>query len=450
MTDSDEIHFTGIDCGRFVELVERQWADERPMTEEDRSFYTYHKNTCVECAEFDGMLSVFQDTTSETEITESSVDTIRKIVERKFAAAERRRYWIIAVAASVALGLSVVIAAALFERGASSTTAPFSLAEGSVIIEGHAIEVGEKFSFEKEHADIPIDTLIEIPDRLYIAMAEGAKIDHVEQSNTLLRLSLETGRIAVHLVPGSQMKVQVDTPAGMVSVKGTVFIVEAGRDADAVSVVRGSVFVKPKAAEMKSGELLEAGWAFTFNDRKQSPRVIHKADHLLNMLGIAETISDTPSAAVEVADTDDATLAVDLEATSTVAVDRPALDALLQAARECRAARNWNCAVDNYGKVVAYYPGLPDAATAMIPIAQIMLENLSKPKEALHYFRRYQKRRPEGGLGQEALYGECRSLEQLGRGKAEKECLTRYMEKYPNTLYTQMAKSRLTRIMVKD
>ena len=446
MTHSDEQEFGSPHCKRFSELIEQKWADERGWSAEDAEFYEQHKATCAECRDFNDLLEVMSN--PHDDVTDASVSdlSIRRIVDRKFKNTRKRR--LLTAAVAVAAGIAAVIAFTV--RTPSADPQPgFALTKGGVILAGHSLDIGEHFSFSKKFVEIPMDTLIEIPKTLYIAMEEDAQIDAVDQTEETVHIRLKEGRIAVHLVPGSKLRVEVETEDGFVTVKGTVFVVEARNNTNKVSVIRGRVQVTPKRTSTQS-RALDAGWAFSFGERKTSPRALMKEDHLLDLLGIPDPLPEPVK-------TDETAPKTDLrpnEAETTVspanASSAPPPETLLQAAQECRAAKNWRCAVDNYGKLVNHYPGLPDAATAMIPIAQILLDNLNRPGEALQYFRRYQKRRPKGGLGQEAVYGECRALQQLGRINAEKSCLERYLEKYPNTVYTQMAKSRLMGIMVKD
>ncbi len=454
MTETDnlvELRLASPDCERFMTLVEAKWVDDRPISREDHDFVNAHKTKCAACADFDAVLSACEDI-SDMQGQDTSTDQIQKIVDRKFSK-PRRRYLVVGIAAALALALAFVVAAALSMRSDSSSLnlKSFSLTSGALVLEGHAVAVGEQFSFGKHRADISADSLIEIPGKLYVAMAKGAKIGHVEQTDTHIRVTVDSGRIAVHLVPSSHLGVLVETANGVVEVKGTVFIVESDGKKGRVSVVRGKVAVRRKIGGAGHTEMLAAGWTYSFDEQKQSPRVVQSDDRLLEMLGIREEENaPLPSEADPVANAPGAGRLLDTVLPKSDGRGRPAPETLLKAASQCRAAGDWRCAADNYTKVVEYYPGLPDAATAMIPAAQILLEKLDRPKEALRYFRRYQKKRPEGGLSQEALFGECRALREIGRVEAEQDCLTRYLEKYPGTLYTQMAKSRLMRIMVKD
>lgn len=454
MRQNDKLHSNRDECEKFFELAARKWADDEPWTEEDSAFYSRHKESCGECAAFDDALSdLSTDNISKTEDSpdaSSREDLIKKTVSRRFTAMRRRRYLAVGIAASLVLGAAVVLTPATKNDNETNIDETFLLSRGSITAAAErTIAAGERFSIEKGAAKADADTLIEIPGALYAALEKDARIGKAVRSGADVRLTLEQGRLAAHLIPGSGLGVQVETPNGIVDVKGTVFIVEARDSVDEVRVVRGSVSVKPKDAKQKNARTVNAGQAFSFEQKKHAALPPREEDPLLKLLGISAPpvkTSPPPASAADDVDTAEKNTAPEKK----TAVQRPAPEVLLQAARRCRAAKNWKCAVDNYGKVVNYYPGLPDAATAMIPIAQILLENLHRPKEALQYFKRYQKRRPRGGLGREALFGECRALKQIGRVKAEKECLTRYLEKYPNTVYTQMAKSRLMSIMAQD
>ncbi len=459
MADLNDFRLDNKDCERFLTLVENRLVDEQSWTESDCAFYVGHKNTCVECSKYDEMLSAFSDDSLlfpgdldelGTENT-ASLETIRRVVDRRFARVRFRRWGFAAAAASILAAGVIGVVFALLNREAPEDVEAFGLAQGSLVIDGRNIGLGERFTFNTLNAEIPVDTLVEIPSKLYIAMEKDARVDFVEYHADVVRLRVLKGRAAIHLVPGSALQIQVEVDGNIVEVKGTVFVVEAGRAANSVQVVRGAVKVSRMGRQNAPPQTVEAGFKLTFENEIKAKTAPLRTDSLLALLGIVDNTPELPgtegSASTE-APLEKVVSNAEMETASAASV--PKAESLLRIAGECRAAKNWRCAKENFQKVVDHYPGLPDAATAMLPLAEILLENLDRPKEALQYFKRYQKRRPQSGLGQEALFGECRSLEKMGSTRQEKACLERYLVKYPNSLYTQMAKTRLMGIMVKD
>jgi TolA-binding protein len=256
-------------------------------------------------------------------------------------------------------------------------------------------------------------------------------------------------------VPNSGVNLEVAVPDGTITVKGTVFIVEARGQTSSVEVVKGAVSVMPRKSNRPSSEKLDAGRSFSFRENRTTKRVRKDKDNLLELLGISpesevgdKVEDELASMEAEPADGEEAE---DKSLKTADMVRRPAEPAspavLFKAARACRAKKDWDCAAENYSKVIKHYPNRPDSVTTMVPLAQILLENLKRPAQALDYFRRYQKKKPRGGLGQEALFGECTALKKLGRTKQERRCLERYVELYPNTTYSLMASSRLKNIL---
>jgi TolA-binding protein len=466
MTNIDELRLKNRDCERFSTLVENRWVDEQPLSESDSVFYCDHKNTCFECSKYDEMLLIVADYSEVTETEDAvSAQSIQNILNQKFDGLSRssagrsgldrtvqRRNWVfVAWAASLLLcGLVAVFFALKDKESALDESMRFGLSKGALVLGGRNISLGERFAFEAGDTKIPTNALIEIPRTLYIAIEKDARIDFVEHRSDLVLLRLNQGRAAIHLIPGSKLHVKVEMGGSVVEVKGTIFIVDASRRGESVEVLQGAVKVSSKAERNAQAETVDAGFKLSLRDSAPSKRQTLPNDPLLALLGIVEAAPKPPVEEVSASPATALQIPESGEPARTPAASRPSAESLLRAAGECRAAKDWECAEENFAKVIEYYPGLPDAATAMLPLAEILLENQSRPKEALLYFKRYQKRRPESGLGQEALFGECRSLEKMGRMTEEKTCLEQYLAKYPNSLYTQMAKSRLMGIMVKD
>ena len=123
--------------------------------------------------------------------------------------------------------------------------------------------------------------------------------------------------------------------------------------------------------------------------------------------------------------------------------ERAGLDDLIRAARACRATRDWQCAVDAYRQVIELYPGRPEAQTVLVPWAQIELDHLAMPEAALSRFRAYGQGAQAGPLAQEALYGECRALERLGRVEEAIRAAERFVDRYPTSVYAPRVESML-------
>ncbi len=116
---------------------------------------------------------------------------------------------------------------------------------------------------------------------------------------------------------------------------------------------------------------------------------------------------------------------------------------LLRRARSARAAGRYEQAARLYAAILARHPGTQEALVARISLGHLELGPLRRPHRALEHFRGYLRRRPQGSLAPEALFGLARALRALGRRKAEIETLRRLVAKYPETPQARAAAARL-------
>ncbi len=442
--DSDyDFDSLNVDCRRFQELLEARLVDEHEPSDVDAAFLSSHQNSCAECGVYTSMLDTLESFESDAE----QMKTVRTIVDAAFhARKQRRQKWIFGLAAAAAVA---AVFGFLFYASPTKSSGPvFNLASGILSRDGKTFNQGNRILLgDAVVSPTTQDALIQIPDTVYLAMEHNARLRLIHSNDTSLKIALQSGRMAVYLVPDGPMDLSVELPWGTVDVTGTVFVVDAATDAGQVEVVRGTVAVAGK--KMRRKQHLKAGWSLGLPWGKKTKRRVAAEDPLLALLGIHERIESVEPAASA---TDEEPPSFDNETDTKakarqVALPKATLEQLLQEARACRIKQDWDCAVAKYRKAVSRYPTRPAAATAMVSAGQILLENMNAPGEALSFFRRYQKRRPSGGLGREALFGECSSLKALGRQSQERACLEKYLEKYPGTLYSKMARSRLDGIV---
>lgn len=438
-----EVTLPNVDCQRYQSLLETQLVDECEISDMELAFIEAHEKSCPECGMFASML----DTMKNIDGDAKADVTILNVVETVFDTRERRnrRKWHAGLAAAL-IAAAFAYFFSIMENASYGPT--FDLKYGSIARNGELFDPGKQLRLNSTVASPDAkDVLLEIPDAVYIAVEQNAKLRLVNADNNNLTIALDSGRMAVYLVPDGPMDLSVVLPWCTVDVTGTVFVVDASENTGQVEVIRGSVAVQNKKVERKQN--LKAGWRIGMSDSKKMRRRVAAADPLLTLLGVREKI-ETP---VELVDKrSEKGILEDDEKAKKLAkhvTPKPSLETLLQEARACRLKKDWSCAVVKYRRATTLYPNRPAAATAMVSAGQILLANMNQPGEALSFFKRYQKRRPTGGLGREALFGECTSLKALKRRSQERACLEKYLERYPGTLYSKMAKSRLTRIVEK-
>jgi TolA-binding protein len=387
-------------------------------------------------------IQVFEPSTEE----DDEIAQLKAIVGASFAErTSRRRRLVFALAASFIAVLGVLF---YMVYGGIVGGAHFDLAQGSISLNGKTITQGDRFRLGTEVASPTTqDALIEIPGALFIAVEKSAEIRLIDSSPRRMRIAVDKGRAAINLVPNGSVNLTVVLPNGEVDVIGTVFVVDADTTQNQVEVIKGTVSVKYKKAGARHRRV-SAGWALSFNDEAQPrERKAVDSDPLLQLLGIEDRTDAVVAKENQDEDETDSVSSSTRRKSAGAGGTKPPLEDLFASARECRLAEDWSCAVNRYKKVIALYPSRSEATNAMVSAGQILLEKMASPADALTYFRRYQRRRPSGGLGREALFGECTALKALHKTGEERECLRKYLEKYPGTLYSKMANSRLDSIV---
>lgn len=437
-----ELTLPNVDCQRYQELVETQLVDECELSDADLAFIEAHEKSCPECGMYASMLDTLENMDGDTKTDE----TILNVIETVFDGRNRRnrRKWRIGLAAAALIAAAFAF---LFVRGEEPLRGPeFNLKYGSIARNGELFGQGKQLRLNGTVASPDTkDALLEISDTIYMAVEQNAQIRLLSADNNNLTIALDNGRMAVYLVPDGPMDLSVELPWCTVDVTGTVFVVDASKNTGQVDVIKGSVAVQDK--EMGRKQYLKAGWRIGASVDKKKRRRVAAVDPLLTLLGMHKRI-EQPVDLTNQSNEDEILEAHEKSKKSTKQMaPKPSLETLMQEARACRLETDWSCAVAKYRKATTLYPNRPAAATAMVSAGQILLENMNQPGEALSFFKRYQKRLPTGGLGREALFGECTSLKALKRQPQERKCLQKYLEKYPGTLYSKMAQSRLTHIV---
>ncbi len=447
MTTEYEMSLESEECRRFQESIEREITDEHLLSEADHTFILRHLSECAECASYFEMIDSLKDF-DDSGMAEPD-DVIRDVVEKRF-----NRRWTRLTRMAVAAGVLFLLGgAAVWWTFAGEDPAPqvrLELAHGRVQIGNREFGTGQQMSFDENTViRIEKDALFQVRDTLFVATESDSEVHVVRATPSAITLKLETGRMALHLVPGSNVALSVELPDGVVEVTGTVFIVEAIRNRSSVSVVRGSVAVRGFNGQ-RASETVTVGETYSLTNQAVSERNSDPSDQLLILLGMSDSsevaAAEPKAVAPERPEAEARPLDIPRKR-DRQPPDRPSLETLIQSASTCRAQRNWDCAVKNYESLIQLYPNRPDATTAMMPVAQILLDNLNRPAQALKYYRRYQRSRPEGSLGQEAMWGECVALRRLGQTEPETQCLKRFLSRYPAAPFSSQASARLTKIL---
>jgi TolA-binding protein len=121
--------------------------------------------------------------------------------------------------------------------------------------------------------------------------------------------------------------------------------------------------------------------------------------------------------------------------------ERPTAPQLFSLANRARVAGEVDSAISTYRRLELEYPHSSEAVTARLSLGMLYLQN-GAPERALEQFNAY-RAVAHGPALAEALFGEARALERLGRREDERERLRELLEKFPRSAYAAAARRRL-------
>jgi hypothetical protein len=292
-------------------------------------------------------------------------------------------------------------------------------------------------------------TSLALPDGVTVGLAEQTSIRVLWDGKKQYGLSLMNGMALISVEPyRSQERFFVDTPAGTVRVKGTLFtVVVSHEDGVFVELHRGRVEVERLDGETdvlsKRGDLVQ------LSGKPSDDRAIHERiqDHLqaLKCSETGETFTELrhfeclgPEARPKVAG------GVGAHKRESKFVRHLSIRDLMNLARSQKSDGNWAGAAESYRELLRQHSASDEARTSLVSLGQIELEHLDNPKAALGCFSRYLKR--PGPLTQEAMFGKTAAYRALGDAKSERKFLERFLDAYPMGVKTTDARKRLAEL----
>jgi hypothetical protein len=124
----------------------------------------------------------------------------------------------------------------------------------------------------------------------------------------------------------------------------------------------------------------------------------------------------------------------------------PDAEDLLSGANQLRGQRRWREAAAVYQKVIVSFPETDGAYVAMLARAELLLDHLARPAEALLLFQRALARQPAGLLTEEARYGIAACYRAMGDVENERRALNAFLAAHPHSLLRASAAGRLAEL----
>lgn len=258
-------------------------------------------------------------------------------------------------------------------------------------------------------------------------LAKGASLRLKERSNKRLMFSLERGTARFEVDPEREQFVGITTPDAFVSVVGTVFTVTVTDGNTHVDVERGKVSFHPhemKGTYLEKGESADSSsglWvpleSAVFEKSQARKRALERSPTPQREQQEQQRSNDRDIDLFAKKDTPKARSPKPKEEKEEeIDVARhPGARGLLARARKARAEQDWEEAARLYALLISIHPRDPAAAPAMVSLAKLSLEKLSRPEKARYWSSRYLKEAPKDApLRRDAHALHSRSLEMLG------------------------------------
>ena len=281
---------------------------------------------------------------------------------------------------------------------------------------------------------------------IHVALAQGvdamldggSQIKVLETAPNVLRVKLVSGRMLTWVNPAvPHPVVEIETPQGVVTVKGTVFSVNVSATVD-VSVLKGvvAVAVNEETVFIRAGSRMTIGETVTELSRTERS-VLRRAfnDIRSKKSPSSEKRSTKQRVLAESPRTKKSGEAPHDEGRQGRASRR------MSEARTLRNQQNWMGARDAYEEVIALVPNSDSAASAMIAAGNIRLR-LGDGGGALNHFNRYLSL-PQRSLRQEAMLGKIKAFRQLGDVSKERAAIAQFIAAYPDAIHVSALQQRM-------
>jgi TolA-binding protein len=306
-------------------------------------------------------------------------------------------------------------------------------------------------------------TVQSVAEGVQLLVDKDARLE-IDRDRSSVALRLRKGTIWVDVNPArktAQRPVQVLTSRGTVRVKGTVFSVEESKSHTEVTVLEGTVQIRPTRGApttVGKGETVRVGEAGIQSQTIQRQRLAWqtlfdhgvakaRASRALSNLATAGLTAPNPEPTVQKVKTPRITL--DKQVISRpVRIITP--EQLLKAARHHQNKLNYKSASRSLETLIRRFPKSEEASIALVTLGTIALDKLSRPRDALHHFNTYLSDSHRFSLRAEALYGRARALRAVGDHGEACRTLARFVQQYRRGPLAKQARRLLKSLQVEQ
>lgn len=449
----------------------------RNLPGEDRAEIEAHMARCETCARFMATLEVVEEGVAESRMDPLARRRIAVSVSRGVDPSEapRRSRRALVFAAAGAIAFAALVSAGVVLFGGKDGGVAKGLERGSegasaVPVAGGGGPVGEAAGDRLEISEEVLEgrRVMRMVAGIDVWLSKDARAEGevIGGGRAVVRLE-EGAAVAVVGEHEPDASVEIAAPGGaVVEATGTIFAVEARDGEEVATVLEGTVEVSLVGAA--SSRILEGGAAMGLGG--ESTERLARAEEVDRYRAIAfgkgapdsiaaptERAGDGEARRHRISSEDVERMAREAILSSRldeagVLVDRVASEdprsvstrnLLAKLARAYRRARLYERAAATYRRLIEDFPGSEQADSGLVALAQIEMDALGRPSDALEHFQRYIETAPGGVLAEAAWAGKVRALFAMGEMERVGAQARRYLELYPaGSSAAQMRKMR--------
>lgn len=270
-------------------------------------------------------------------------------------------------------------------------------------------------------------TLESTTSPMRVALADGSNVELAPNSRLVVRndhaehvaLDLDRGRGHFEVTPNEERNFEVRAHGVVVRVVGTAFDVSALQTHDGRRV---SVVVDHGIVEVR---------------RADDPGVVHRLTAGEQWSALVDGTSDAAPAPVTSADP--APSAVP-SATTAASAPRVTAKGLFQRAMGLRRAGKYRAAAAAYEQLLQRFPDDPRAGVAALELGRLRADSLGDDEGAMKAFEKAAASK-SGGLREDALARQVRSLDRKGDRAGCKRAQAEYLSAFPNGVHAGVVRA---------
>jgi ferric-dicitrate binding protein FerR (iron transport regulator) len=430
------------ECERFAYLVEQRASGER-VSAEDARWLNAHRQQCAECNLFHQSLRALA---VDEPMDAAAIENHQRAVAQRLHKRRVQRQFVWAAAAVVLLSVGGTFLLARQKGRAPSFD--LRVVAGSVHLasEREVRSAGSEVGPGQTMVAGEHGTRFVIGRAASVRLAAGSVARFTRPARRTAELLLRSGRAGLQVNREAGVGVVVDTPVASFLVVGTTFFVDSSDQQARLELIEGEVGVTERGGRTfrirgPSALALPGGVTTALSAERvralttELEQELTPADERIeeSTLSPADEVDSVPTPQPE----------ADGKRRKARPATPDAISTLLATGRRCRSEQVWTCSAEAYRRLLQRFPNSPEAALALVSLAELELLYLGQPQRALRHYQRYLDLQAGGAFEPDALGGKAKALQKLGRTADEIATLRDLVSRFPLSVNAKPAEQRL-------